>query len=240
MGRMSAFSASNSCEMPFAARCFLSTAANRTVISTFAIHGILPCGSDPNTDTSLVGIETARRATASGLRVATHQVDTGGVRSDFQNKRHEPCCLTQHVREAGVKNIRTISQAVPVLIVGLGLATNRYSQSFLRNGLAAYYPFNGKANGTSENGNEGTLVNAALATDRFGLTSDCFSFFPESQSSIQIMSESFPNGVSPMTVSLWAKIKNPSVPGGRLRREFSLLLPRSSRGQTTYESQCLP
>jgi hypothetical protein len=37
------------------------------------------------------------------------------------------------------KSARTVS----LLIVGIGIAANGYSQSFLTNGLVAYYPFNG-------------------------------------------------------------------------------------------------
>ena len=57
---------------------------------------------------------------------------------------------------------------VPLLIVGLGLAVNGYSQSFLTNGLVAYYQFNGNANDASGNGNNGTAVNVTPVPDRLG------------------------------------------------------------------------
>jgi len=57
---------------------------------------------------------------------------------------------------------------VPLLIVGLGLAVNGYSQSFLTNGLVAYYPLNGNANDSSGNGNNGTAVNVTPVPDRLG------------------------------------------------------------------------
>ena len=48
------------------------------------------------------------------------------------------------------------------LVLGLGLASTGYSQSFLTNGLVAYYPFNGNANDASGNGNNGTPQNTSL------------------------------------------------------------------------------
>ena len=41
------------------------------------------------------------------------------------------------------------------IILGLGLAITASSQSFLTNGLVAYYPFSGNANDASGNGNNG-------------------------------------------------------------------------------------
>jgi hypothetical protein len=43
-------------------------------------------------------------------------------------------------------NCTRIAYMGSLVIVGLGLAVNAYSQSFLTNGLVAYYPFNGNAN----------------------------------------------------------------------------------------------
>jgi len=63
-----------------------------------------------------------------------------------------------------------------LLIVGLGLAVNGYSQSFLTNGLVAYYPFNGNPNDASGHGNNGTVMGAQLAADRFGNTNSAYSF----------------------------------------------------------------
>lgn len=65
---------------------------------------------------------------------------------------------------------------VSALIVGLGLAVNGYSQSFLTNGLVAYYPFNGNANDASGGGHNGTVYGATLTTDRFGYTNHAYLF----------------------------------------------------------------
>ncbi len=63
-----------------------------------------------------------------------------------------------------------------LLIVGLGLAVNGYSQSFLTNGLIAYYPFNGNANDASGNGNNGIVYNATLTANRFGSPASAYDF----------------------------------------------------------------
>ena len=52
---------------------------------------------------------------------------------------------------------------VSLLIVELGLAVNGYSQSFLTNGLVAYYPFNGNANDASGNGHNGVVNGTSIS-----------------------------------------------------------------------------
>src|SRR6516165_8324057 len=55
-------------------------------------------------------------------------------------------------------------------------ATNVYGQSFLTNGLVAYYPFNGNANDASGKGNNGNPGTAQLAPDRFGIAQSAYYF----------------------------------------------------------------
>jgi len=55
-------------------------------------------------------------------------------------------------------------------------AHNALGQSTLADGLVAYYPFNGNANDVSGNGNNGTVFEAALSADRFGLASSAYVF----------------------------------------------------------------
>jgi hypothetical protein len=73
-------------------------------------------------------------------------------------------------------NFTKTAYTVSLIIVGLGLAINGYSQSFLTNGLVAYYPFNGNANDASGNGNNGTVYGATLTTDRFGIANSAYAF----------------------------------------------------------------
>ena len=44
------------------------------------------------------------------------------------------------------------------------------------NGLVAWYPFNGNANDSSGNGNNGTVHNATLSADRFNNPNSAYSF----------------------------------------------------------------
>ena len=46
----------------------------------------------------------------------------------------------------------------------------------LQNGLVAKYMFNGNANDESGNGNDGTVINAVLTTDRFGNSNNAYEF----------------------------------------------------------------
>lgn len=57
----------------------------------------------------------------------------------------------------------------------LGMLTSVTAQSFLTNGLVAYYPFNGDANDAAGT-NNGVVHSATLATDRFGLPNKAYSF----------------------------------------------------------------
>jgi hypothetical protein len=71
--------------------------------------------------------------------------------------------------------MKQLIKASLVIISVLG-AVSGYSQSSFTNGLVAYYPFNGNANDATGNGNNGTVVGATLATDRFGNPNSAYSF----------------------------------------------------------------
>src|SRR6266481_7525752 len=66
--------------------------------------------------------------------------------------------------------MKTIKSFLGTLTITCGLAVCGYSQSFLTNGLVAYYPFNGNANDASGNGSNGTLegIDYKFLPDRFG------------------------------------------------------------------------
>lgn len=53
---------------------------------------------------------------------------------------------------------RALSEKAGLFVLGFGLVLNSYSQSFLTNGLVAYYPFHGDATDASGNGNDGAIV----------------------------------------------------------------------------------
>ena len=50
-------------------------------------------------------------------------------------------------------------------------------QSFLTNGLVAYYPFNGNANDASGNENDAVPSNVVITNDRFGTPNSAY-FWP--------------------------------------------------------------
>lgn len=63
---------------------------------------------------------------------------------------------------------------VAALLAMFALST--HAQSWLTNGLVAYYPFNGNANDASGYGNNGTPQGAVLVADRFGKANQAYKF----------------------------------------------------------------
>ena len=102
-------------------------------------------------------------------------------------------------------NFTKTAYTVSLLIVGIGIAVNGYSQSFLTNGLVAYYPFNGNANDQTTNVNNGTPHNAVLTTDRFNQANSAYAF-NGANAYISAPNQSyltFPNG-GDFSISIWA------------------------------------
>ena len=63
-----------------------------------------------------------------------------------------------------------------IIALSAALAVPAGAQSFLTNGLVAYYPFEGNANDTSGNGHNGTLFGTtSFGVDRFGIANACLS-----------------------------------------------------------------
>ena len=87
-----------------------------------------------------------------------------------------------------------------LLIVGLGLAVNGYSQSWLTNGLVAYWPFNGSANDASGNGHNGTVYRATLTTNRFGNANQAYLFGGTAYITVSLNSALFGTD---FTASVW-------------------------------------
>ena len=97
------------------------------------------------------------------------------------------------------------------LLASLVLSLNAISQvpSYVpTTGLVAYYPFNGNANDVSGNGNNGTIVNTALTTDRNSLSNSAYDFdftnviFGQQNDEIYIPYNSILNS-SNISVSVW-------------------------------------
>lgn len=95
-----------------------------------------------------------------------------------------------------MKTTRTLT----LLAIGVGLAINGHAQSFLTNGLIAYYPFNGNANDASGNGLHGTVYGATLTMDRFGATNKAYFFGGTAHITVPMNSAIFG---SDFTASVW-------------------------------------
>jgi hypothetical protein len=91
----------------------------------------------------------------------------------------------------------------------LGLLTFTASaQSWLTNGLVAYYPFNGNANDASGNGhNASTNGGATLTADRFGNTNSAYHF----QNALLNYTNIPVNLAGPYSFSIWMKLDSYDV-----------------------------
>src|ERR1022692_51982 len=68
-------------------------------------------------------------------------------------------------------------KVVCVVVLFALLLPASHAQSFLTNGLVAYYPFNGNASDASGNGNNGTIYGGVVpALDRFGYPDSAYAF----------------------------------------------------------------
>jgi hypothetical protein len=76
------------------------------------------------------------------------------------------------------------------------------AQSFLTNGLVAYYPFAGNAQDQGGNGHHGIVTAATLTTDRFGRASQAY-YFNGAGAFIAIPNDPALNLVINYTLSLW-------------------------------------
>jgi len=107
--------------------------------------------------------------------------------------------------------MKTILSCFQILIISLVFATPVDAQSFLTNGLVAYYPFNGNANDVSGNGYNGTVHGATLTTNRFGTSSSAY-MFNGSSSYIQLPETIFGPTTPAFTVSLWVTTDSNNYP----------------------------
>jgi len=71
--------------------------------------------------------------------------------------------------------MKTIKLLLATAVMGL-LTFTTSAQSWVTNGLVAYYPFNGNANDASGNGHNGTGNNTTSVSDMFGFSNSAFGF----------------------------------------------------------------
>ncbi len=85
------------------------------------------------------------------------------------------------------------------------LAHTKVAFADLKDGLVAYYPFNGNTNDESGNGNNGTVSGATLTTDRFGKSNSAYSF-DGVDDYIKIANSSSFNLSTSHTFAIWVKL----------------------------------
>jgi uncharacterized protein (TIGR02145 family) len=84
------------------------------------------------------------------------------------------------------------------------------SSNIPKNGLVAWYPFNGNANDESGNGLNGSVDNAILTKDRYGFLNKAYYF---DSSRVITIPESVNKNLFPLTISLWVQIDTSKVSG---------------------------
>lgn len=98
--------------------------------------------------------------------------------------------------------MQTLKKLITIATVGIALfpLTNQ-AQTWVTNGLVAYYPFNGNANDASGSGNNGYTINTIGTTNRFGQPNAAL-YFNATNASVAI-SNQFLNIGSDYTLSMW-------------------------------------
>ena len=82
--------------------------------------------------------------------------------------------------------------------------TEKKEPDFLKEGLVAYYPFNGNAKDESGNGNDGEVNGATLTKDRLGNLRSAYDF--NEKNFIRINKSESLEPENAITISLWAKV----------------------------------
>lgn len=90
-------------------------------------------------------------------------------------------------------------------VVAALLFTSANAQTWLTNGLTAYYPFDGNANDSSGNGNHGIVNGFFLTQDQFGKSNSAYTATSATSFITTTIQQSPPNT---FTVSIWFKTTN--------------------------------
>jgi hypothetical protein len=92
-----------------------------------------------------------------------------------------------------------------LFLFGLTLSSKSQVPSYIpKNGLVAWYPFNGNANDESGNGNNGLVNGATLTNDRFGIQSRAYSFKGfGNKDHIKVKNSASLQFNNEMTISIW-------------------------------------
>jgi len=125
--------------------------------------------------------------TSIGTQIATLNSQMALANSNIATLTTQIAALNQQYIDLLAKYNAIISQLIP---------------STLNSGLVAYYPFNGNANDSSGNGNNGIVQGATLTTDRNNKANSAYNF-NGSSSYIDIPNSFFNNGRNEYSVSIW-------------------------------------
>ena len=117
-----------------------------------------------------------------------------------------------------------------ILAITMMIATTIQAQ-VPTNGLVAYYPFSGNANDSSGNGNNGTVNNATLTTDRFGNANSAYRY-DGATSYINIPNSNSLKFNGQLTISVWVNAVSLPSP-------LSYILSKGGDGGTP-NSWCFP
>src|SRR5258708_38539110 len=94
----------------------------------------------------------------------------------------------------------------PLFIAALlAITMNAQAQSFLTNGLIAYYPFDGNANDGTGRGHDGLVMGAISTTNRFGQANSAYAF--DGTSSLIVVTNS--DDLQPLgdfSASVWTQV----------------------------------
>lgn len=105
-----------------------------------------------------------------------------------------------------------------ICIVFMMVSLSSFNVAQPTQGLIGYWPFKGNAQDMSGNGNHGTVYGASLTTGRDGSPNGAY-YFDGASSYISMGSNNFPV-TNKVTVSVWFKTSNSSLPLGNLVTKY--------------------
>jgi hypothetical protein len=100
--------------------------------------------------------------------------------------------------------MKTTKALFGILTITAALAVQVQAQTFLTNGLIAYYPFNGNANDASGNGRNGTITGTTFVPDRFGNPAGAISFASVNDN-VVVANSLHSQGEVTVTYSCWVR-----------------------------------
>ncbi len=126
--------------------------------------------------------------------------------------------------------MKTTLRILAVLLTAGGLlGFDASGQSWMTNGLVAYYPFNGNANDAAGT-NNGVVNGATLTTNRFGISNSAY-YFNGTNNYIELASSTNVFGSKDYSISLW--FNSLALPNFSIPSQAACCL--ISKGQNNFE-----